>query len=307
LHGASFAAGALRTRVEFCHGCGVGELALHLGDSAVAAFIDPPYTAGGRDAGSRLYRHVDVDHERVFVLAGQMRGHALLTYDDNRATRALAVRNGLDTRAVTVRTAHHRLATELLIGRDLGWLRLAASPSGNATSRHVVTRRDVASDGPVRLVYRMSDDAAPEGFATVSEAADQLNVTRRTVERLAQSGELERHRAENGRVFITGTSLCAALAKRQAPRPKPARTDLVSALAGIERLVAELRDDRRMLLEAVTDREAARLELAEARAALEHERARRAEAELALQSACSEPAGGVSLLHVPELRGDAAS
>jgi hypothetical protein len=112
------AAGTLRRRVEFCHGCGVGELARHVVDNPdAAAFIDPPYTASGRDAGLRLYRHVDVDHERVFALAGQMRGHVLLTYDDNPATRALAMRSGLDTRSVTVRTARSRPMRSSVVSR----------------------------------------------------------------------------------------------------------------------------------------------------------------------------------------------
>jgi hypothetical protein len=211
-----------------------------------------------------------------------MRGHALLTYDSNVVTRALALRNHLDTRSFPVRTAHHRLTTELLIARDLGWLRLTGQTSEHATARHVLTRRAVASDSPVRLAHPMNKPSAPQGYVTVSDAACRLGATRRTVERLVRSGQLERRRAENRRSYITETSLRAALEQRGSPRPKPTRADLVSALAGVERLVEELREDRRLLLQAITDRETARLELAELRAELERERAQRKKAELAV-------------------------
>ena len=34
----------------------------------VLFFIDPPYTAGGKKAGKRLYRHFELDHEQLFRL-----------------------------------------------------------------------------------------------------------------------------------------------------------------------------------------------------------------------------------------------
>lgn len=34
----------------------------------VVFFIDPPYTAGGKSAGKRLYRYCELDHERLFAI-----------------------------------------------------------------------------------------------------------------------------------------------------------------------------------------------------------------------------------------------
>lgn len=280
------ALGALpRERIEFCHGDGVAELARHADDSGVAAFVDPPYTTlDGNGPGRRLYRHHEVDHEQVFSRAAQMLGSPLLTYDATPVTRTLVLRSGLDARAVSVRTAHHRTTTELLIGRDLGWLRLARGPLRHASARRIPGRIDAPAQ-PVRLPGQMSANGAPGGFVPVTEAARQLGVGRRTVERLVASGVLERHRSEDGRSYITEVSLRAAIARRSTRQAQPTRADLSAALAGIERLVTEFREDRRALLQAIAEREEASLELAMTKAELERERARRRKAERALKRA----------------------
>jgi DNA adenine methylase len=36
-------------------------------DKDAVFFIDSPYTAGGKRAGSRLYTHFEVDHEKTFL------------------------------------------------------------------------------------------------------------------------------------------------------------------------------------------------------------------------------------------------
>lgn len=51
------------------------------GDTA-AVFIDPPYTgAGGKNAGSRLYKHADMDHKKLFSILSKSRVNFLMTYD----------------------------------------------------------------------------------------------------------------------------------------------------------------------------------------------------------------------------------
>ncbi len=42
-------------------------------------FIDPPYTAAGKKAGTRLYTRYQVDHEKLFALAASVRGDFLMT------------------------------------------------------------------------------------------------------------------------------------------------------------------------------------------------------------------------------------
>ncbi len=45
----------------------------------VIYFIDPPYTAGGKKAGSRLYKYFDLDHERLFTICEMLKSDFLIT------------------------------------------------------------------------------------------------------------------------------------------------------------------------------------------------------------------------------------
>jgi DNA adenine methylase len=78
-------------------------------------FIDPPYTAGNKRAGRRLYLHNDIDHERLFSMIGKIRGSAMLTYDDDPAVRSLVKRHGFRTHVVPMKNTHHAVMSELLI------------------------------------------------------------------------------------------------------------------------------------------------------------------------------------------------
>ena len=67
----------------------------------VVFFIDPPYTAGGKKAGRRLYRHFNLDHERLFAICEDVRGDFLMTYDNADEVKALA--GNMDSRCVSSR------------------------------------------------------------------------------------------------------------------------------------------------------------------------------------------------------------
>lgn len=101
----------LRDRVTFVHGDGLDQLSLR---PYAAVFADPPYTAGSR-VGARLYRHHDLDHEALFGLLALHRGPVVATYDDVPAVRDLAIKHGLHTERVGMRTTHHITKTELLL------------------------------------------------------------------------------------------------------------------------------------------------------------------------------------------------
>lgn len=109
---------AVKDRIEFLEADGLDFLARHGSDPDLVWFIDPPYTV----AGTRLYRYCEIDHERLFQLAGSLAGGFLMTYDDAPMVRALAARHGFATAAVPMRNTHHACKMELLIGRDLTWL-----------------------------------------------------------------------------------------------------------------------------------------------------------------------------------------
>jgi DNA adenine methylase len=85
-------------------------------------FIDPPYTAGGKNAGSRLYAHFDVDHKALFSICATLAGDFVMTYDNAPEVREMALRSGFEARPVAMNNTHHAVLTELVIGRDLSWM-----------------------------------------------------------------------------------------------------------------------------------------------------------------------------------------
>ena len=103
----------IRDYITFIHGDEIKVLREHTNHTDVVFFIDPPYTAGGKNAGSRLYTHFELDHEELFEIASRLRGDFLMTYDDVDAVRLLAQRYGFDTQTVPMKTTHHTKMTEL--------------------------------------------------------------------------------------------------------------------------------------------------------------------------------------------------
>lgn len=83
-----------------------------------AIFLDPPYTVAAR----RLYSHWDVDHGKLFELAGTLKGDFLLTYDDTKEVEALAKTHGFSTKRIAMKNTHHEKKNELLIGKNLDWV-----------------------------------------------------------------------------------------------------------------------------------------------------------------------------------------
>lgn len=120
------AIGAIKDRFTFIHGDGIEVMREHARKKRAAFFIDPPYTAGGANgkrAGTRLYVHHELDHERLFATAAKVAGDVLLTYDDAPDVRELARRFSFATESIAMKNTHHAKMTELLVARSLDWLR----------------------------------------------------------------------------------------------------------------------------------------------------------------------------------------
>ncbi|HNT77125.1 MAG TPA: DNA adenine methylase [Anaerolineae bacterium] len=113
----------IRDRITFIEGDSfhVLQQAMHRADAVF--FIDPPYTAAGKKAGTRLYAHFEIDHTRLFEMACDLKGDFLMTYENTEGVRQLAQQHGFETRAVAMKNTHHAEMTELLIGRNLKWVR----------------------------------------------------------------------------------------------------------------------------------------------------------------------------------------
>jgi DNA adenine methylase len=90
--------------------------------SDVVHFIDPPYTAGGKKAGRRLYTHHLIDHEHLFTMCKSLRGDFLITYDEADEVKEMARRHDFHMRLIPMKNTHHATIKELVIGKNLSWL-----------------------------------------------------------------------------------------------------------------------------------------------------------------------------------------
>lgn len=109
----------VRDKIEFVMSDGLKIIKDYSEDRKNIFFIDPPYPISGR----RLYKHFDVSPEPVFELACSIVGDFLITYEDTPEIRQLVSEHSLQSRRVWLSTAHHRKKIELLISRDLSWLK----------------------------------------------------------------------------------------------------------------------------------------------------------------------------------------
>ena len=119
----------IRDRISCVHGDGFECIKTYSKSKNNIFFIDPPYTAGKKNAGSRLYTHFQINHEILFSLASQIQGDFLMTYDNAPEVIDLARKYGFDTQLVLMNNTHHAEMAELLIGRDLEWARAKIPPS----------------------------------------------------------------------------------------------------------------------------------------------------------------------------------
>lgn len=111
----------VKDTITFIEGNGMDVMKKHVDESGSVFFIDPPYTAGGKKAGARLYRYSSLDHEDLFCRVGSLAGDFLMTYDNAPEIKELAERFGFMTRTISMKNTHHATMSELLISRDLNW------------------------------------------------------------------------------------------------------------------------------------------------------------------------------------------
>lgn len=123
----------LRDRINFIEGDALQVLRDHANRADTAFFIDPPYTAGGKRAGTRLYTFNDLDHHQLFHITSELVGDFLMTYDDAAEIRQFAGQHGFEVSRVPMKNTHHDTMNELLVGRSLAWMRLD-NPNGSASS-----------------------------------------------------------------------------------------------------------------------------------------------------------------------------
>jgi DNA adenine methylase len=109
-----------KANLKFKQGDGFQILKRNASRTDALFFIDPPYTVAGR----RLYRYPDIDHTELFRVAATLRGSFLITYDNADEIRKLASANRFQIAEISMKGTHHSEKTELLISKDLRWLRI---------------------------------------------------------------------------------------------------------------------------------------------------------------------------------------
>jgi DNA adenine methylase len=114
--------GKIRDRLTIIEGDGLDILESNATQTNTVFFIDPPYTAAGKKAGTRLYKFFNINHQRLFSISERLIGNFLMTYDDTPGVKDLAKGHGFKTALVPMKNTHHNQLFELLISCDLGWL-----------------------------------------------------------------------------------------------------------------------------------------------------------------------------------------
>lgn len=117
------AIGERRDRISILEEDGIAVIKASAFDPDGVFFIDPPYTAAGKKAGSRLYTFCELDHESLFTACEEICGDFLMTYDNALDVQSMAFKHGFDCEAIAMKNTHHAEMKELLIGSDLTWAR----------------------------------------------------------------------------------------------------------------------------------------------------------------------------------------
>ena len=104
--------------IEFIHGDAFELWPEYLDRSEVASFVDPPYPV----KSERLYKHNEVNHEKVFRLFDKSVGSSIMTY--GKSDMAIKLVNNFDLEYVNivVSNTHNKKTEEMIIGKGLDWL-----------------------------------------------------------------------------------------------------------------------------------------------------------------------------------------
>ena len=109
---------ALKTNLDFRRVDGFELIRQYRRRKRAVFFVDPPYTKAAR----RLYRHWNIDHEKLFKDLQNVAGDVLMTYDDTSEVRRWAKKYGFRVKPISMKTTHHAMKRELMIAKNFDWL-----------------------------------------------------------------------------------------------------------------------------------------------------------------------------------------
>ena len=105
-------------RIQFAESDGVAllrTLSRFISGSDAVIFLDPPYTAKGKQAGKRLYNHSRVNHSELFEIAVTSGVNFMMTYDCSPEILSLVHKYRLHAVRVYMKNTHHNRIPELVI------------------------------------------------------------------------------------------------------------------------------------------------------------------------------------------------
>ena len=102
-------------KITFSEKDGMSLLEAKLGAEDTVTFVDPPYTAGGKQAGSRLYQYSEIDHSLLFEILADSSAEFLMTYDASPEIISLVRQHGFHAVTVAMKNTHHARIPELII------------------------------------------------------------------------------------------------------------------------------------------------------------------------------------------------
>ena len=108
----------MRNKIRFVHGDGFDVIRTYQDNPNAFFFIDPPYTAGSKKAGKRLYLHNTIDHEYLFQLMSKVKGDFVMTYDNSDNVCKLARKFHFNVTLIPMKNTHHQIMQELLITKS---------------------------------------------------------------------------------------------------------------------------------------------------------------------------------------------
>lgn len=113
----------LSSKIAFIEGDGLQLLRSRYRFNRDAYFIDPPYSALGKNAGKRLYNHYDLDHLALFQIAQKLKSKFIITYEDSAEIENISRQHSFSCKTIFMKTSHHVRCRELVISKNLNWLR----------------------------------------------------------------------------------------------------------------------------------------------------------------------------------------
>ena len=108
---------AMRDRITVINGDGLEVMRRYAGNRNVGCFADPPYTADTSSKGHLVYRHHRLKHKTLFHLLSGWRGPWLLTEDNSRTIRRLALCYRFAYKRVLMNTSDNKKKKELVLWR----------------------------------------------------------------------------------------------------------------------------------------------------------------------------------------------